>query len=66
MAAVRRRYDFRSCQPDFRADWERLLAKRREGDQLWTFEPPQGEIELWGIALVRRGRVISTLLEAVG
>ena len=66
LAAVRRRFDFDSVNPDFRADWERLVAKMREGDELWTFEPPRGEIELWGVALVRKGVVVSTLLEAVG
>jgi hypothetical protein len=28
MKAALKRHDFTSCHPDFRADWERLLAKR--------------------------------------
>lgn len=64
--AVRGYYDFDSCQPDFKADWERLLRKMRNGDELWFFEPPKGAISLWGVALVRNGEVISTLIEAVG
>jgi hypothetical protein len=47
-------------------DWRRLLAKRRDGDELWNFAPPSLEaIQLWGVALVRRGRVISTVITAV-
>ena len=65
MEAALKRYDLNSCHPDFKADWERLLAKRQSGDELWLFEPPKGEIQLWGIALVRNGQVISTLIEAV-
>ena len=63
--AVTGRYDFAICDPDFRADWERLLSKKRDGDELWLFEPPKGAIELYGVALVRQGRIISTLVEAV-
>jgi hypothetical protein len=63
---VRGRYDFDSCEPHFRADWERLLSKKRDGDELWLLEPPKEALELWGIALVRDGRVVSTLIEAVG
>lgn len=59
-------FDFQSCHPEFRADWERLLSKRSDGDELWRFAPPSGQIEVWGIALVRGGKVISTLVEAVG
>jgi hypothetical protein len=66
MAAVLKRYDFGSCHPDFRADWDRLLAKRRKRDELWLFAPPKGRIKVWGVALVRKGLVISTLVEAVG
>lgn len=59
-------HDFEASHPDFRADWERLLSKRTEGDELWRFAPPPGQIEVWGIALVRRGEVVSTLVESVG
>ena len=38
-----------------------MLAKKRVGDELWLFEPPKGAIELRGVALVREGRIISTL-----
>jgi hypothetical protein len=34
MKAALKRHDFTSWHPDFRADWQRLLAKRR-GDELW-------------------------------
>lgn len=47
-------------------DWERLTAKAHDGDELWHFEPPPGAIEVWGIALVRNGKVISTAITAVG
>ena len=66
LAEVRRRYDFASCDPGFKADWKRLLAKRRVGDQLWVVEPPDGAIKIRGVALVRKQRVISTLVESVG
>ena len=47
-------------------DWKMLLASRREGDELWDFAPPSREvIQLWGVALVRAGRVISTVITAV-
>ena len=47
-------------------DWLRLLAKRRKGDELWYFAPPDpNSIRLWGLALVRGGRVISTVITAV-
>ena len=59
------KYNFGSCAPEFRADWERLLAKREKGDELWRFAPPPGQIEVKSIALVRNGEVISTLLEAI-
>jgi hypothetical protein len=58
--------DFSNCHPDFRADWERLMNKRVEGDELWRFAPPSGYIEVFGIALVRGGEIISTLVESVG
>lgn len=65
LEAVEAQYDFRNSPSDFREDWERLLAKRQDGDELWTFEPPPRSMRFWGIALVRNGRVISTLIEAV-
>jgi hypothetical protein len=47
-------------------DWERLLAKRIEGDELWNFAPPNRNVlQLWGIALVRSGKVVSTVITAV-
>jgi hypothetical protein len=59
-------YDFESCHAEFRADWERLLSKRSSGDEFWRFAPPPGHIKVWGIALVRAGEVISTLVDSVG
>ncbi len=48
-------------------DWLRLFAKRSDGDELWCFAPPDHEaIQLWGVALVRDGRVISTVITGVG
>ena len=58
-------HDFQASASDFRADWERLLSKRIAGDELWRFAPPPGQIEVTGIALVREGEVISTLVESV-
>lgn len=58
-------HDFAACDPDFRADWERLLSKRAASDELWRFAPPPGHIEVTGIALVRDGEVVSTLVESV-
>jgi hypothetical protein len=58
-------HNFRTCHPDFRADWERLLSKRAASDELWRFAPPPGHIEVTGIALVRDGEVVSTLVESV-
>jgi hypothetical protein len=47
-------------------DWFRLLAKRREGDELWYFAPPApNSRRFWGLALVRGVRVISTVITAV-
>ena len=47
-------------------DWQRLLVERREGDELWNFAPPGPEaIKVWGLALVRDGRVVSTVVTAV-
>jgi hypothetical protein len=65
MATLLAEYDFAKIAEDARKDWERLVAKMREGDELWRFAPPPGKIRLWGIALVRDGRVISTCLEAI-
>ena len=59
-------HDFEASHSDFRADWERLLSKKTDGDELWRFAPPPGQIEVCGIALVRRGEVVSTLVESVG
>lgn len=59
-------HDFKSCSSDFRADWERLLSKKTDRDELWSFEPPPGATEIWGIALVRDGEIVSTLVESVG
>ena len=58
-------HDFQTCHPDFSADWQRLLSKRVPSDELWRFAPPPGHIEVTGIALVRNGEVISTLVESV-
>jgi hypothetical protein len=58
-------YDFKTCHPEFRADWERLLSKRIEGDEFWRFAPPPGHIQVTGIALVRSGQVVSTLVVSV-
>jgi hypothetical protein len=60
-ADVEAENDFKSS-PDFAEDWERLIRKRQPGDELWRFAPPPGEIEIRGVALVRRGNVISTLV----
>jgi hypothetical protein len=47
-------------------DWERLVAKMEDGDELWYFEPPnESVIQLWGLALIRDGQVISTVITAV-
>jgi len=56
---------FESCARGYRDDWERLLAKMMPGDDLWRFEPPEGAVRVWGVALVRNGRVISTLVDGV-
>jgi len=63
---VQATYDFETCHPDFRADWERLLKKKTDADELFNFAPPPGKLRVWGVALVRRGEVISTLVECVG
>ena len=63
---VAKEYSFESCHPDFRADWERLIGKKQPGDELWRFAPPTGAIEVSGVALVRDGEVVSTLVDAVG
>ena len=59
-------YDFDMWHPDFRADWERLLKKRINGDALCNFAPPPGKIRVTGVALVRRSEVYPTLVECVG
>ncbi len=47
-------------------DWQRLVAKMRSGDELWYFEPPSRDVmQLWGVALVRDGQVISTVITAL-
>ena len=58
-------FDFQACHPDFRADWERFLSKRTPSDELWRFAPPPGHIQVTGIALVRDGEILSTLVESV-
>ncbi len=69
---VESRIDFASAPTEFGSDWERLLAKMQPGDEFWCFEPPEDKPHLiekyyrvWGVALVREGKVISTLLEAL-
>ncbi len=62
---VLRERDFPHARAGFRSDWERLKAKMQLGDELWTFEPAPGAIEVRGVALVRNGQVISTLVESV-
>lgn len=47
-------------------DWRRLIAERRAGDELWYFAPPsRAAIRLRGLALVRGGRVVSTVVTGV-
>lgn len=47
-------------------DWLRLLAKRSQSDELWYFAPPnRTSMQLWGLALVRAGEVVSTVITAV-
>ena len=47
-------------------DWERLRAKMQPGDELWYFAPPSSKVmQLWGLALVRSGQVVSTVITAV-
>ena len=47
-------------------DWRALLAQMREGDEFWEFcSPPESWEHLAGregIALVREGKVIGTIL----
>ncbi len=62
---VEKRIDFDSATQEFSDDWSRLVAKMEPGDELWNFEPPPNDIRLWGVALVRDGLVISTLIEGV-
>src|SRR5262245_2310711 len=48
-------------------DWQRMIAKRLPGDELWVFAPPsRNAFEVWGIALVRDGEIISTVVTAIG
>jgi hypothetical protein len=65
-AEVEAEHDFKSSPAEFREDWDRLIRKRQTGDELWRFAPPPGAVEVRGVALVRDGEVISTLVEAVG
>jgi hypothetical protein len=41
------------------------LRKRNAGDELWRFAPPPGHMKITGIALVRDGEVVATLVESV-
>ena len=51
---------------DVIADWKRLLAKLKPGDELWEFEPASASgYQLWGVALVRRGEIKSKLILAL-
>ena len=44
-------------------DWERLKAKLQPGDELWYFAPPSKRVmQFWGLALVRKRKVISTVI----
>ena len=63
--AVETLYNFSETDADVQEEWRRLLEKRRDGDELWTFEASPGQIRIWGIALLRNGQVISTLVQAV-
>jgi hypothetical protein len=47
-------------------DWERLNAKLQPGDELWYFAPPNKLVmQFWGLALVRRSKIVSTVITAV-
>jgi hypothetical protein len=47
-------------------DWERLKAKIQPGDEFWYFAPPSKKVmQFWGLALVRNGRVVSTVITGV-
>jgi hypothetical protein len=47
-------------------DWERLKAKMQPGDEFWYFAPPNKKVmQFWGLALIRNGQVISTVVTAV-
>lgn len=47
-------------------DWERLKAKMQTGDEFWYFAPPSADaIQLRGLALVRKGQVLSTVITDV-
>ena len=62
---VLREHDMQQAAAEFRTDWERLKGKMQPGDELWRFEPPPGRVAVRGVALVRSGQVISTLVESV-
>ena len=64
---IKRRINFKTAPPEFQDDWDRLLKKIQPGDELWEFAPPNDPLayQVWGIALVRHGEMISTLIEAV-
>jgi hypothetical protein len=65
-AEIEAEHDFKSSAAEFRDDWDRLIRKRQTGDELWRFAPPPGTVDVRGVALVRDGEVVSTLVEAVG
>ena len=62
--AVELRYDFVNMCAKLREDWKRLLEKAAGGDELWIFEAAAKCDSRLG-DLVRTGRVLSTLVEAV-
>jgi hypothetical protein len=67
-AEVERRINFANAPAEFVSDWNRLLEKMQPGDELWNFAPPSRSLEYWqhwGVALVRGGNVVSTLVEAI-
>jgi hypothetical protein len=47
-------------------DWERLKAKIQPSDEFWYFEPPSpSALQFWGVALVRDGKIVSTVLTSL-